>query len=49
MVAIASPRMIVCPMRIITDEHTHASQRVPESLRKSSEILQKQNCGGEEK
>jgi len=46
MVAIASPRMIVCPMRIITDEHTHASRRAPESLRKILELLQKQNCGG---
>ena len=46
MVAIASPRMIVCPMRIITDEHTHASRRAPESLRKILELLQTQNCGG---
>jgi hypothetical protein len=46
MVATASPRMIVCPMRIITDEHTHASRRAPESLRKMFEVLQKRNCGG---
>jgi hypothetical protein len=37
MVAIASPRTIVCPMRIIsrpTDDHTHASRRAPEPSRK---------------